>query len=343
MGDELVPTHICLGQGARYDDFWLNPSLDECYASRGFLKDIGDDKVTIGQTPPKASPAERISCPQPYSCMQKKEILPAECVVLASFTCASEDESCFKCQAQQQQQNVTPTAPAVSPPVELGCFFTGTGCCYNEDPNKCVALPPNSMTSCGAGLVPRVTGCVSGGCNAIFECVPEILPSPSPTTPTLYANATPTPSSSPAPQCVFTGTGCCTVENTNQCVAVPLDSCGTGSVPNVTGCASGGCKATFECVPSPTPIPTPTPIPDSCSDSDGGLDYFVQGTVTGYNYQQPLNSTDYCQEGGSGQPALLVDWYCSATSRNSSSPKNCADFNTNSSNYTCVSGACTAV
>ena len=264
------------------------------------------------------------------------------CVALASYACADSYEMCFKCQAQQEQQNQTPTTPSVSPAVEPECFFSGTGCCYKEEPNKCISLPPNSMTSCGAGLVSKVTGCVSGdSCKATFECVPRILPSPSPSpTPALHANVTPTPSLSPVQQCVFTGKGCCTVENTNQCVAVSPDSCGAGSVPNVTGCVSGGCKAAFECVPSPTPLLTPTPTPDSCSDSDGSLNYFVQGTVTGYNYNAPLNSTDYCQEGGSQQPILLVEWYCSGTHLNSTSPINCADFNTNGTNYTCVNGAC---
>ncbi|MFH1056822.1 MAG: hypothetical protein V1717_03450 [Candidatus Micrarchaeota archaeon] len=385
---EMIPTHVCFRAGSNFDDFWAKTSTEDCYSTEErFFKAVGNPEETTGQEPPNAPEAYKPLCPGRLSCLDKQTGDSRGCVVIASFGCENPQDYCFNCREPSQATTATPE-----------CVFTGSGCCTVEDPSQCVALPP---VACSAGLVPKVTGCVSGQCSAAFECV---TPTDSCTDPdggkaylikgsvygyfngqafnyrdycsgstlleyycsgnqplseqfdctSLNANSTTyfceahgscmaqTPTPTPTPQCFFTGTGCCYVNNPIQCLGVPPYSCGNGLVVNVTGCLGGGCKAAFECIPSsaPTPTPSPTPQPDSCSDSDGGLDYFTQGSVTGYLYQQPYNGTDYCQEGGSQTPTLLVEWYCSDAQTRNTTMKNCADFNTNSSNYTCVSGAC---
>ncbi|MFH0836049.1 MAG: hypothetical protein V1834_02690, partial [Candidatus Micrarchaeota archaeon] len=144
----------------------------------------------------------------------------------------------------------------------------------------------------------------------------------------------PVPTQQPTvePQCIFTDEGCCNKVNPNVCASIPANfACDEGRVPVVNGCADD-CSATVQCR---------TPDLSTCSDSDGGLNYFTEGTASGYSYsyEQPYTVTDYCQEGGSQQPALLVEWYCSGVHYNST-VKNCADFNSNGSNYACVSAAC---
>jgi hypothetical protein len=56
------------------------------------------------------------------------------------------------------------------------------------------------------------------------------------------------------------------------------------------GCASGQCN-------NP---------PDSCSDTDGGYNLNVTGTVSGYSFGYPYNLTDFCVNGS----AALIEYYC---------------------------------
>jgi hypothetical protein len=69
---------------------------------------------------------------------------------------------------------------------------------------------------------------------------------------------------------------------------------------------------------------------DSCSDTDGGLVYTIQGTVSGYSGGSPYNNTDYCISS-----SLLREYYCSGDSPYSydyTCPVNMSQ--------TCINGAC---
>ncbi|MBT4322240.1 hypothetical protein HOC06_03510 [Candidatus Woesearchaeota archaeon] len=72
-----------------------------------------------------------------------------------------------------------------------------------------------------------------------------------------------------------------------------------------------------------------------CEDTDGGLNYFVRGTVTNYNY--PLtNFTDYCidHDGYSN----VMEYYCMPNSTLAMTNYNCSTGNGSS---WCMNGACT--
>lgn len=69
---------------------------------------------------------------------------------------------------------------------------------------------------------------------------------------------------------------------------------------------------------------------DSCSDTDGGFNVLVQGTVSGYEDGSPYNNTDFCIT----NTTMVNEYYCSGT-RHYSSSYDCS-LNTTS----CVSGAC---
>ena len=47
--------------------------------------------------------------------------------------------------------------------------------------------------------------------------------------------------------------------------------------------------------------------PDSCTDTDGGVNIYVQGIAYGYQNGYPYNYTDYCGENAT----LLVEFWCS--------------------------------
>ncbi len=78
--------------------------------------------------------------------------------------------------------------------------------------------------------------------------------------------------------------------------------------------------------PSVLPSPSPTPQPNSCNDTDGGLNYFVRGNVSGYFNDNPYNYMDYCASN-----AMLREYYCNGTISNS--------INYTCS-YGCANGAC---
>jgi hypothetical protein len=72
-------------------------------------------------------------------------------------------------------------------------------------------------------------------------------------------------------------------------------------------------------------------MPDSCNDTDGGLVYNTQGTVSGYRYNYPYSYTDACNG-----TTILREFYCNGaawTSTNYACPAN--------ESSTCVNGACT--
>ncbi|MFH1106687.1 MAG: hypothetical protein V1787_02225 [Candidatus Micrarchaeota archaeon] len=248
---EMVPTHVCFGSGANFDDFWAKTSTEDCYSTEKLTRYVGDGAETTGQKPANAPVAPKHSCPEDYACLSRDEENARGCVVLASYSCGdSPSEACFKC----PNIGATVTATVAATP-EPECVFTGEGCCRTSDLNTCAAIPPHF--ACDPPLVPKVIGCAPD-CNAAATCAPTTTPVPSPST-TPHPTLTPTPSA--APECVFTGTGCCKVLDPNQCAAIPEGfACHEGFVPVVTGCADG-CTPAVDCMPAPTPTPTPTASP----------------------------------------------------------------------------------
>lgn len=71
--------------------------------------------------------------------------------------------------------------------------------------------------------------------------------------------------------------------------------------------------------------------PDSCNDTDGGFFVEIQGTVSGYNNNQPYEYTDYCIES-----ATLKEYYCVG----SQSYFYNYDCSMNLTGGACVNGAC---
>jgi len=196
-GGELVATHVCFKTDS--SDFWqAAQSRDSCFVTKDVLKEIGASTETTGQVPVNAIAVKKPACPEDYACLTKDVGIVRACVVLASYACGGDANSCFKCPGSGavQTTSTTPaTAPTPSPAVQ--CIFTGEGCCNKDNLNVCAALPPSF--TCGEGLVPYVKDC-DAGCSAVPGCKPAPSPSPSPTvTPAPSPSSTPSPSPSPTP------------------------------------------------------------------------------------------------------------------------------------------------
>jgi hypothetical protein len=71
---------------------------------------------------------------------------------------------------------------------------------------------------------------------------------------------------------------------------------------------------------------------DTCSDSDGSINIFTQGTVSGDLGRSPYSNTDFCLD-----TTMLMEFYCSGN-RQSNFTNEC--FSNSTSGTTCVSGAC---
>jgi hypothetical protein len=77
--------------------------------------------------------------------------------------------------------------------------------------------------------------------------------------------------------------------------------------------------------PTPAPTPTPTPEPTTCTDSDGGKNYFIKGYL---NNQAGVNFEDYCLDSNS-----LIERHCLSDDPNSFTEQyNCSNG--------CSDGAC---
>jgi len=117
---EMAPAFVCFRMGANFDDFWGKTNTDDCYTTRAFLKEVGENKETSGSQPPNATPIPRSSCLPDYSCLSKSEGVERGCVVLGSFQCENEpNEYCFKCppvQAPTPTIQPTPTPEATPTP-----------------------------------------------------------------------------------------------------------------------------------------------------------------------------------------------------------------------------------
>ncbi|MFH0836020.1 MAG: hypothetical protein V1834_02545 [Candidatus Micrarchaeota archaeon] len=200
INGELQPTHVCFKKGGNYDGFWSVPgdhATSDCYSTKEFIKEIGDDKQSAGTKPVNAPAVQAATpCPEEYSCLEKQDGGERGCVILASYSCSDREKLCFKCTQTQPQ-----------------CVFNGEGCCNKVNPNICAALPVDF--ACEPGFVARVKACASD-CSAIGACAtaqspsspkpaPAESPSPTPTstptpTPTVTPAPTPTPTPSPSPE-----------------------------------------------------------------------------------------------------------------------------------------------
>lgn len=85
-----------------------------------------------------------------------------------------------------------------------------------------------------------------------------------------------------------------------------------GYCPNGQVCSNGVCTTT----------------PDSCSDSDGGINTGVFGTISGVYWGAPFSITDYCQDAN-----VIVENYC-----NNNAPYN--QLARCPMNQTCQGGVC---
>lgn len=79
--------------------------------------------------------------------------------------------------------------------------------------------------------------------------------------------------------------------------------------------------------PSPSVAPTPSVNPNSCTDSDGGLNYGVTGTVSGFWNGNPFSYTDFCSL------KVLSEWWC---------PGGAPGFSNYTCPYDCLDGRCIA-
>ena len=69
---------------------------------------------------------------------------------------------------------------------------------------------------------------------------------------------------------------------------------------------------------------------NTCYDTDGGLNYGFQGTVSGYKIGLPYTYADFCNSNNQ-----LIEWYCSGTAPYAAPNYTCTG------NYTaCLNGAC---
>lgn len=72
---------------------------------------------------------------------------------------------------------------------------------------------------------------------------------------------------------------------------------------------------------------------DSCTDTDSGYDIGIQGTVSGYNLNQPYSKTDSCLNSTS-----LLEYFCLSGATGTKALN--ATVVCPTSNTTCINGAC---
>ena len=96
-----------------------------------------------------------------------------------------------------------------------------------------------------------------------------------------------------------------------------IDNDGDGNIdwPSDTGCDSKNDNDETDCGDgvceggeTSETCPEDCGEPDSCSDTDGGIDIFIQGIVSGYQNGDPYSDTDYCIDN-----TTLKEYFCSGT------------------------------
>jgi hypothetical protein len=95
-------------------------------------------------------------------------------------------------------------------------------------------------------------------------------------------------------------------ETGEACTSCPQD-CGSCPTTTTIKITTTTVPTTTTLLPTTTtflPNITTTKITDSCTDTDGGVKYDVQGTVSGYHLGNPFSYTDYCIND------LLKEYYC---------------------------------
>jgi hypothetical protein len=352
---EMVPTAVCFRTGANFDDFWAKSSTADCYITERIERDVGNAGETTGQAPPNAPQEAKPKCPDKLSCLAKETGDSRGCVVIASFACENQQEQCFNCN-QISQPGPTPAAPEAQKPKcpehlsclaketggSRGCVVMGDFSCENNQ-EQCFDCSKAGQPTVSPAQTPTPTtaptSCTdSDGGKDYF--IRGGLSGSLPYNPNGYTDYCMTNSALMEYYCdgsepLATLVSCDSLNTDTMSYHCSYGICAAGQAGEPSP------KAPPEQTPTPTPTPEPSPtiIPNSCTDSDGGLDYLTKGNVTGYNGQAPYVGTDYCQPGGAEEPVLLSEWFCSGPERNGTL-KNCADLNTESANYSCVDGAC---
>jgi hypothetical protein len=161
------------------------------------------------------------------------------------------------------------------------------GKCYNSTPTTI----PNSCSDTDGGYNGTVKGSLTGYNSGLPYTYTDYC-SDSTTVREYYCVGT-TPASSGL-SCLSIGylscsNGVCTMTTT------------TTTLPNAT--------TTTTTIPTTTTTvaTTTTTIPNSCSDTDGGRNYTVTGTVSGYYGGLPYNYTDFCNS-----TSVLTEYFCIA-------------------------------
>ena len=112
------------------------------------------------------------------------------------------------------------------------------------------------------------------------------------------------------------------------CGAWTNGACNAGGCTNqrqqTRTCTPSGCDITTQCIADASCVTNPA----SCTDTDGGTNYNITGTVSGYMNNTQYSYTDYC----SG--SILREYYCSGTIPLSSM------YPCNITARQCINGAC---
>ncbi len=124
----------------------------------------------------------------------------------------------------------------------------------------------------------------------------------------------------------------------NECEdGVDNDGDGNTDYPNDAGCSSSSDDDESNCGDgvceggeTQQNCPSDCGYPDSCSDTDGGIYFYVAGTVSGYDSNNPYSYDDLCNG------TILTEFYCTGTDWELTSQDCSSLMNTT----TCSEGRC---
>ena len=175
-------------------------------------------------------------------------------------------------------------------------LITGTGnkpYCSNgncEDEETCLSCPQD-CGSCPTTTTIKITTTIPPTTTIISKC---------------YSNS----------DCMWCGENCIVKRNDIECIAIAPPEGYTCE------CVNGVCTKVK------ISTTTTVKIPDSCNETDGGLKWDVQGTISGYFLGKPYNYTDFCTSD------TLTEYYCLGTHYWH------MDYNCEYASKKCVDGAC---